>query len=215
MPNSVNVVPSILTDEPRELTRMVRQAEHFASYVQFDIMDGQFVPSHSVKLHDILVTKPKFDWEAHLMVQHPLYYLEGLVEAGAKKVVFHYEAIDSTEIVAANIRKLGMNVGLAIKPETQAPDFIPLIDKVDSVLLLTVHPGFYGGEFIPDVLGKVIALRNSSQKTIIGVDGGVHENNIVQVARSGINYIFIGSGIFEHPNPEEQYKKLAHLAHEA
>jgi ribulose-phosphate 3-epimerase len=215
MPDFVKVVPAILTEDLIELARMVRQAELFSAYVQIDIMDGQFVPSRSITWNDLIKVKPKLDWEAHLMVQHPFDYLEGFAEAGAKKIVFHFEAADPKEMVIVNTRQLGMKVGLAIKPETKVSDFISLINKVDSILLLTVHPGFYGGEFIPDVLSKVTVLRNSSQKTVVGVDGGVHANNIAQVARSGINDIYIGSAIFGHPNPAERYAELERLAHEA
>ena len=83
------VVPSILTEAPKKLETMVREAESFTSYVQFDIMDGQFVPSRSITYQDLMAIPIKFNWEAHLMVECPEDHLDNFRETGAKKVVFH------------------------------------------------------------------------------------------------------------------------------
>jgi ribulose-phosphate 3-epimerase len=215
LPDTVKVVPSILTDNPGELANLVRQAERFATYVQFDIMDGQFVPSHSITWQDLSALKTTLNWEAHLMVRHPRSYLPGFARAGAKKVIFHREANDSPESVIAASRELGIKVGLAVNPETTVTEFIKLADKVDSILFLSVHPGFYGSPFIPEVLDKISELRNYSQQIEIGIDGGVKENNIGRVASSGVNAIYIGSAIFLRPDPSARYAELTRLAREA
>lgn len=208
------VVPSILTEDPKALETMVREAENFASYVQFDIMDGRFVPSRSITYQDLMAIPIKFSWEAHLMVERPEDYLDNFREAGAKKVVFHYEAKSSPQSVISQARRLGLEVGLAINPETDVPAFLPLVDEVDSVLFLTVHPGFYGSKFIPEVLDKVVELRQSRPATEIGVDGGIKEGNIVQVARSGVVVFYVGSAIFLQPKPAEKYYNLVALIKE-
>ncbi len=69
----------------------MRQAETFTDFAQIDIMDGEFVPSRSISYQDVAALKPKFKWEAHLMVQHPEDYLEGFKKAGAEKIIFHFE----------------------------------------------------------------------------------------------------------------------------
>lgn len=206
------VVPAILTDSPRELEIMVRQAEGFTTYVQFDIMDGRFVPSHSVTWKDIARIPMKLSWEAHLMVLHPEEQFAGFKQAGARKVVFHYEAVSSPQETIKQARKLGLEVGIALNPETLVSAVLPLIDRVDSVLFLSVNPGFYGSPFIPEVLDKLIELRNTGPDIEIGIDGGIKENNIAQVAQIGADIIFVGSSIFKDTHPERSFHRLVNLA---
>ncbi len=209
------VVPSILTEDPDELGTMVCQAEVFTNYVQFDIMDGRFVPSRSITHRDLMKLDIKINWEAHLMVEQPEAYLEDFVSAGARKVIFHYEATSSSRAVISGARELGLEIGLAVNPETEVAAFLPLVDEVDSILFLTVHPGFYGSQFIPEVIDKVAELRRSRPALEIGVDGGLKENNIAQVARAGIDAFYVGSAIFRQPHPAEQYRNLVALVRES
>jgi ribulose-phosphate 3-epimerase len=214
MDRPIQVVPAILTDDPTALETMVRQTELFTDYAQFDIMDGRFVPSRSITLEHLATLSIKFDWEAHLMVENPESHLEGFRKAGAQKVVFHYEATSSPRGAISQARDLGLKVGLAVNPETQVVTFLPLIAEVDSVLLLTVNPGFYGSPFIPEVLEKVKELRRTRPEIKIDVDGGIKEGNIVEVARSGVDAICVGSAIFLQPQPGESYRRLLYLARE-
>jgi len=208
------VVPAILTDDPKTLESLVRQAESFTNYVQFDFMDGVFVPSRSVTCEHIGAVAPKLSWEAHLMVENPEQHLEGIRQAGAQKVIFHYEATSSPEKVIAHARRLGLAVGLAVNPETTVSSIMSLISELDSVLFLAVHPGFYGSQFIPEVLGKVPELRNTEAMVEIGVDGGIKEGNIAHVASIGVDVIYAGSAIFMQPKPDESYNHLQLLAEE-
>lgn len=215
MAKLTRVVPAILTNDPRALGTMVRQAETFTTYVQFDIMDGQFVPSQSITWKHLANLSMKLDWEAHLMVLHPEDYLQGFHQAGAQKVLFHHEAASSPRKVISLARDLDLKVGLAINPETTVSAILPLVDEVDSVLLLTVNPGFYGSKFIPEVMDKVAELRSARPDLEIGVDGGIKENNITQVARAGVDVIYVGSAIFLHPQPGESFRHLLALAQES
>ena len=106
-----------------------------------------------------------------------------------------------------------MEVGLAVNPETSVNDILYLTDKVDSVLFLSVHPGFYGAKFLPEVLPKIIELRQARPHLTIGIDGGVKENNITQIARTGVNEICVGSAILMQPDPGLAYRKLLLLSH--
>jgi ribulose-phosphate 3-epimerase len=206
------VVPAILTDDPESLEVMIHQAEEFTDYVQVDIMDGQFVPSRSITvkhLHDITIN---LKWEAHLMVMSPESYFEEFRRAGTGKVIFHFEATDRPDKVISRARKIGLGVGLAINPETPVYDTLPLLSKVDSVLLLTVNPGYYGAPFIPEVMEKVAELRAVRHDIEIGVDGGIKEGNIVEVARKGVDIICVGSAVFLQQQPGESYRHLQTLA---
>jgi ribulose-phosphate 3-epimerase len=215
MARNVSTVPAILTDSPVELKKLVAQAETFTDYAQFDIMDGEFVPSRSVSCDHIAALKTRLKWEAHLMVRHPEACLEDFYRAGAQKIVFHYEAVESPEAVIRRIKKLGIKAGLALNPETLVETVTPLVKTVDSVLFLSVNPGFYGAKFIPEVLDKIIDFRRRYPDTETGIDGGVKESNIGQIARTGVDVIYIGSAVFLQPDPAESYRRLTRLARES
>lgn len=215
MSRTSQVVPAILTDDPKALETMIRQAETFTTYVQIDIMDGQFVPSYSITSEHLASLPTKLNWEAHLMVQNPANYLKDFRDAGAQRIVFHYEATDSPEKVISMTRNLDLEVGLAINPETSIPDFLTLADEVDNVLFLSVNPGFYGAKFIPEVLDKIAEFHNLRPDIEIGIDGGIKESNITRIARTGIDVIYTGSAIFMQPEPGESFRKLCELARKA
>jgi ribulose-phosphate 3-epimerase len=208
------VIPAILTDDAQALESMVRQAEAFTNWLQFDIMDGKFVPSGSITYRHLASLSMKLGWEAHLMVERPEDYLKGFQRAGAQKVVFHYEATHSPEEVISLARSLGLRVGLAINPDTPISAILPLADKVDSVLFLSVYPGFYNREFIPEVLDKITRFRATCADMEIGIDGGIKESNIATVARAGADTIYVGSAIFLQESPGESYRRLVALAQE-
>ena len=212
---SIRVVPAILTEDPEALKTMLRQSETFTDFAQVDIMDGQFVPSRSITWEHIAGISTKLKWEAHLMVVRPEDQFEGFKQAGAQKVVFHYEATSSPRDVISAARNLGLEVGLAVNPETPVADILPFAGEIDSVLFLSVNPGFYGSKFIPEVLDKLGAFRKAQPDMEIGIDGGIKESNIIQIARSGADVICVGSAIFVQPDPGESFRRLSSIVQEA
>lgn len=209
MNRRTRIVPAILTDDPTALESMIRQAESFTDYVQIDIMDGQFVPSRSITWKHLADISINLSWEVHLMVLRPEEHLKDFQQAGARKIIFHYEATSSPQKVISMARDLSLGAGLAVNPETAVAAILPLVDDVDSVLFLTVHPGFYGGKFLPEVMNKVAELRRARPKLEIGVDGGIKENNIIQIASAGVDVIYVGSAIFLQPKPGESFRHLS------
>jgi ribulose-phosphate 3-epimerase len=206
------VIPAVLTDNIASFNKMLKQACGYTDYVQVDIMDGQFVPSKSITWEQIREVPSGLSWEAHLMVKNPEVQLAGFKKAGARKVIFHFEATGYPAGVIAAAHELGFEVGLAVNPETTVASILSLTDQVGSVLFLSVHPGFYGAQFIPEVLNKIVELRHARPNLIIGIDGGVKEHNIVEIARTGVNQIFVGSAILMQPDPSLAYRKLLSLA---
>jgi ribulose-phosphate 3-epimerase len=207
-------VPAILTDSPLDFTAMIRKAEQFADWVQIDIMDGLFVPSRSITSGDIIKNKPGIAWEAHLMVQEPGKYLDGFIQAGAQRIVVHYEAVkDCILDIVEHIKGNGIEAGLAINPETSIDVLSPQItERIDSVLFLSVHPGFYGAKFIPEVLEKISLFKGIHPYMKVGIDGGVKAANISQIAASGADEICVGSAVFAQPDPAASFKELSSLA---
>lgn len=214
MEKTCKIVPAILTEDPKALDVMIHQAEDFTTYAQIDIMDGQFVPSQSITCEHLIGLTTKLSWEAHLMVEHPERYLEDFKRAGAQKIVFHFEATTSPQEVISLTKKLGMTAGLAINPETPISAINSIVHEVDSVLFLTVHPGFYGSQFLPEVMDKVALFRSTVPGIDTGVDGGIKESNVAQIAGYGVDYIFVGSAIFLQPNPGDSFRHLQELANE-
>ena len=211
MNRNIRVVPAILTDDPSTLEKMVHQAKNFTDYVQIDIMDGHFVPSKSITWEQVADLSVKLNWEAHLMVMQPEKCLKGFKQAGASKIIFHHEATTSPHDVISRIKNLGLEVGLAVNPDTPVSAIVPCINEIDSILLLTVTPGFYGSQFIPEVMDKVAELRSIKPEIEIGVDGGVKESNIREIASAGVDYICVGSAVFMQTDPAGSYRRLQSL----
>jgi ribulose-phosphate 3-epimerase len=215
MSQRIRIVPAILTDDPNTLAKLVSQTESFTDYAQFDLMDGEFVPSRSVSCEQIAALKIKIKWEAHLMVMRPEDCLEDFQKAGAQKIVFHYEATADPAKTIREIKRLGMKAGLAINPETPVAAIKNLVAELDSVLFLSVNPGFYGASFIPEVLDKITSFRKTYPNMEIGIDGGIKETNIARIARTGVDVIYVGSAIFLQPDPAASFHRLKKLAESA
>lgn len=212
MTQPARIVPAVLTDDAAALTLMLRQAEGFTGYVQIDIMDGKFVPTHTVGLPEIVTAGTSLSWEAHLMVVNPVDYFVPCKEAGAKKVIFHYEATQTPQEVIEAARQAGLQVGLAVNPDTPLGSVLPLAKQVDSVLFMTVYPGYYGAEYIPEVMDKVRAFRRAAPNVVSAIDGGAKASNIEEIAASGLDYICVGSAVFKAPDPGVAYRQLLALA---
>jgi ribulose-phosphate 3-epimerase len=214
MKKTVRTVPAILTDDTEALRAMVKQTEGFTDFVQFDLMDGRFVPSRSITCADIAALHTSLGWEAHIMVMEPESLLEDFKAAGAKKVIFHYEATENPGDIIEKIHGLGMEAGLAINPDTTIVQIQPFVDAADSILFMAVVPGFYGAKFIPEVLDKVREFRKTYPDKETGLDGGVNGDTIPDIVKAGVDAINIGSAIYRQPDPAEAYRQLDKLAND-
>jgi ribulose-phosphate 3-epimerase len=208
----MKIVPAILTDNSQNLKRMLGQAETFTAFVQIDFMDGDFVPSKSIGPEDLAEIEMRIGWEAHLMVKDPIGYLSSLNKVGLKRVIFHWEADSHRESIVSAIRDLGLAVGLAINPETALSQFANVVPNIDSVLFLSVHPGFYGSPFVEEVLEKIREFRSRFPSVVIGIDGGVALDNIQRLKALKMDYACVGSRIFRHDDPRKSYEEFAKAA---
>ncbi|ADJ25902.1 Ribulose-phosphate 3-epimerase [Dehalogenimonas lykanthroporepellens BL-DC-9] len=204
----IRIVPAILTDDPQELTAMRDIMSGVVDWVQVDIMDGRFVPSRSIGWEEIRDARLPFGWEAHLMVENPVDYFKGFKAAGAERVIFHYETVSDPSTVTVAAREAGLTVGMAVNPETSVEDICQWLDSLDHVLLMSVHPGFYGAKFLPEVLAKIEQLRRYAPGLTIGIDGGIKEENLLEVASRGVDDICVGSGVFRATDPAAAFQRL-------
>ena len=206
----MKIVPAILTNDAADLEVKIRQAEKFAPLAQIDVMDGMFVPSNSVSFKELQPIKTDMELEIHLMVKNPIEYFDGYKKANAKRILFHLEAVDNASELLDEIKKLNMETGLALNPETPIDKVLPYLEKLDMILLLAVNPGFYGSPFIPSVLDKARELSGiltNRPNIVLSLDGGVKADNIIDIYNSGVQQAVAGSSIFKG-DPEANYKNL-------
>ncbi len=209
----MKIVPAILTNDPADLEVKIRQAEQFTDIAQIDIMDKKFVASTSIKSRDLKKIKTNLYLEVHLMVNSPETYFKRFKEAGAKRIIFHYEANTNNadiEKFIKELREMDISPGIAINPVTPVASVEPFFPKIDMLLLMAVNPGFYGAPFIPKVLDKAREISKMEKNFILSLDGGVKLDNFKEIVSAGIEQIDIGSAIFKG-NPRENYKVFLKL----
>jgi ribulose-phosphate 3-epimerase len=202
----MKVVPAILAEKFDDFTARLREAESFADYVQIDIMDGIFVDTTSFPVERISSVTTSLSFEAHLMVNEPVSFVDRIGHPGLRKVIFHFEAAAEFPVLIRKIRERGLVPGLAVKPETGLDAVRGTGEQVDTLLFLTVNPGFYGNSFRPEVLTKIAEARKVFPEKIIAVDGGVALDNLKAFLDIGVDYVCVGSRIFMNGDPGENYR---------
>lgn len=198
------LAPSILAADFKELGKEIRTIEeNGAQYLHFDVMDGMFVPSISfgVPVLESIRSATNLVCDAHLMVTEPIRYVEAFAKAGADLITVHLEACEDIDATIEKIRACGCKVGVSICPETPVISVKNLLEKVDMVLIMSVHPGFGGQAFIPESLDKIRQLKAmidaENVSVDIQVDGGIYTHNVEQVIEAGANIIVAGSAVFK------------------
>lgn len=211
------LAPSILSADFCKLGEEINDVvKAGASYIHVDVMDGIFVPSISYGMPVIKSIRKSTDavFDVHLMVTEPGRYIKDFVESGADIITVHVEACKDTAETISEIKKAGVKAAVAINPETPVEKIMPYLDDVDMVLVMSVHPGFGGQKFIPDVLDKVRIIRHyyteNKLNTDIEIDGGINLDNVSHVLDAGANIIVAGSSVYRD-NPAENTKKFMEI----
>ena len=193
-------------------TRMIDQSA--AQWIHIDVMDGVFVPNISFGfpvLKSIRKASDKF-MDVHLMIVEPQRYAERFVQAGANLVTVHQEAAEDLAQVIAMIKKAGAKAGVSVKPATDIDVLFPYLDEIDTVLVMSVEPGFGGQSFIPSSIDKVRRLRQEIDRrgtgTLIEIDGGVSAANAAELFEAGCDVLVAGSAIFGAQDPKAEIEKM-------
>jgi len=218
----IEIAPSILASNFSRLGEEIRAVEQGgADVIHVDVMDGQFVPNISIGIPVVesLSKATRLPLDVHLMIDRPERYVEEFVRAGAGRVLIHEEATAHLDRALAMIRELGAQAGAAINPATPVVMLSEVLDKVDTVLVMSVNPGFGGQKFIPGALEKIRQLNQWRARYNgafrIEVDGGVDAENAAELAQAGANTFVAGTSIFHTPDPAAATRQMRKLATEA
>ena len=203
------VAPSLLASNFLRLEdecKMLNESQ--ADWFHLDVMDGRFVPNISFGLPVIAQIRKATTktCDVHLMILEPEKYAEAFKAAGADRLTVHLEACPHLHRNIQQIKSLGMKAGVALNPSSPVELLSDVIQDLDTVLIMSVNPGFGGQEFIPHTYQKIRNLRRMIHErglpTLIEIDGGVTTDNAANLIKAGVDVLVAGSTVFHSKDPK-------------
>lgn len=198
-----------------ELKNEIRSVEQGgADWLHLDVMDGHFVPNITFGpfIVEAIRKVTKLPLDAHLMITDPLKYAPEFAQAGAGYITIHAEVIEDLKPAIDQIKKLNVKAGLSVNPETPLDKVLPVIGEIDLFLVMSVHPGFGGQKFMPEVLEKVRTIKKlkdqGKTKAMISIDGGINRETAGLAVTAGADVLVAGAAIFGAPNRAFQIKAI-------
>ena len=202
----IQIAPSVLPVDFSRLGDAICELDQAGvDLIQWDVMDGQFVPNLTFGPDIIASTRAltKLPFEAHLMVLKPEAMASRYVEAGCSRLIVHAEACANLRQTLESINALGAASAVALNPETDASAVADVLDLVDLILVMTVRPGFGGQKYMQDMEPKIAQVRKMiseaklDDKVNVEVDGGISVDTVGGAASSGANVLVAGSALFK------------------
>lgn len=207
------VAPSILSANFATMGEAVRQLTvDGADWIHVDVMDGVFVPNISFGQKMVKDIRPltSLPLDVHLMIINPERYIKEFAERGADYITIHIEATEKVAEDLSFIKKCGKKAGLSIKPATPVEALAPYIEDLDLILVMSVEPGFGGQKFNPVAIEKIRQCKKlvGNRDIVIEVDGGITEENVVDVRAAGVDAVVAGNTVFSAPDKAATIKRL-------
>jgi len=213
----IQITPSILNADFAALGAEVGRIPS-ADWIHVDVMDNHFVPNLTFgpAMVEALARSTDTPLDAHLMIEDPDSEALGYVEAGAGSITFHVEASRAPVRLARELRSHGARAGMALRPATPIEPYEDVLAELDTVLLMTVEPGFGGQQFLDLVLPKIRRTRElvarHGLQTWLQVDGGVSLETIERCAEAGADVFVAGSAVFGADDPDRMVEALRNAA---
>jgi ribulose-phosphate 3-epimerase len=200
------IAPSILSADFTRLGEQIAECEAAGSdWIHVDVMDGHFV--QNLTMGPVIVEACRrstgLPLDVHLMIERPENMLKEFSQAGASSLIVHVETCPDIGGTLKTIKALGCKAGVTLNPATPASDLEPALTEAEHVLVMTVHPGYAGQDFLPEMLIKVAEIRRRLDEihstAVLEVDGGISAMNISQVRDAGADAFVAAHSIFNHP----------------
>ena len=215
----IKIAPSILSADFGKLNEEIASVEPYVDLLHVDVMDGHFVPNITIGAPVVRCLQTALPLDLHLMIEHPEKYVEDFVKAamvggraqGADggdlggraardvSITVHQEACPDLKVlrdILKLIHSFGVRAAVSINPETSVGEILPVLDEVEMVLVMSVHPGFGGQKFIASALEKIAAIRKLKPDLDIEVDGGINAETAAACVKAGANILVAGNFIF-------------------
>lgn len=201
------LVPAILAKNSKEYHEKFELISPFCRKIHVDLMDGIFVSNKTIKYQEIPTYKSPVKLELHLMMKDPLSIFQYAKHDAVTTIIFHFESVNNPAFVLQSIPDRLIK-GVAINPETPASVLLPFVKDIDLVLLMSVHPGADGQEFIPDVMKKIGEIKAMRPGIIIEMDGGINKENASEISINNIDQAVVGSALYESSDTKRTIKEL-------
>jgi len=204
---TATICPTVTTDDPAVYKQQIEQTLSYAHRIHIDLADGVFTRNKLMEIEDVW-------WpggvraDLHVMYQRPFDHMAALVALRPQLIIVHAEADGSFMAFAAEVHKYGIEVGVALLPETPAEAIQPALDVIDHVLIFSGNLGHFGGHADVSLLGKVQQLKNLKPRLEIGWDGGVNDQNAKLLALGGVDVLNAGGYLHGAVAPSTAYATL-------
>jgi len=209
------LAPSIIAADFGHLADELDRVARYSGLWHVDVMDGHYVPNLTIgpMIVEAIASVSDLPQDVHLMITNPADTWEWYAKAGAARIAFHPETAPDPLALLRDMRAAGVGAGLAVNPEVDADEMRPFLADVDLLVVMSVHPGFSGQQFIPDAVPKLRKLREMAGPELdLVIDGGVNEKTGPQCVEAGANVLVSASAIFGSDDPAATAKRLKAIA---